>query len=227
MKKKVIIGVVLGLLVILMHPLTAKMKDSIEIMAFQPLSGVTIVLDPGHGGKDNGAMAGDVKEQEINLSIAKKTKKLLENAGAKVILTRDGAYDLASSNATNRKREDMKKRSAIINDPKVDMFISIHLNSYPSTSVKGTQVYFRKGDEEAQRFANMIQNHFKEITDTKMVPKAGDFYLLNKTVKLGVLAECGFISNAQDRANLVQDDYQNKIAECLFDSVREYLDMLE
>ena len=96
------------------------------------LDGVEIVLDPGHGGKDDGARSNEAKEQEINLKIAQKLKKLLEEGGAHVTMTRDGAYDLASEGASNRKREDMKKRIELINQDKTDLFMSIHLNSYPT-----------------------------------------------------------------------------------------------
>ena len=92
-------------------------------------------------GKDDGARSNEAKEQEINLKIAQKLKKLLEEGGAHVTMTRDGAYDLASEGASNRKREDMKKRIELINQDKTDLFISIHLNSYPNTSVKGAQAF--------------------------------------------------------------------------------------
>ena len=68
-------------------------------------------LQSAHGGKDDGARSNEAKEQEINLKIAQKLKKLLEEGGAHVTMTRDGAYDLASEGASNRKREDMKKRT--------------------------------------------------------------------------------------------------------------------
>lgn len=211
----------------LFRPQLVEMKDSMETKLFHPLSGVRIVLDPGHGGKDDGARADDAKEQTINLEIAKQTKAMLEEAGAKVTLTRDGAYDLASDGVKNRKRDDMKKRVNLINDKQIDLFISIHLNAYPSPAVRGTQVFFRKGDQAGEKLANMIQNHFREITKAKMVPKAGDYYILNETDKLGVLVECGFLSNPIDRKNLLQKDYQEKVANVLYVSIREYLQILD
>ena len=138
---------------------------------YHSLSGVSIILDPGHGGKDDGARAGNVKEQEINLKIAKKLETLLKNNGASVTLTRTGAYDLASANATNRKREDMKKRMEIINADKTDLFLSIHLNAYPNTSVKGAQAFYEKDNEVSKVFADIIQKNFKKLTGTNMTSK--------------------------------------------------------
>lgn len=191
-----------------------------------PLQGVTIVLDAGHGGKDAGAQSGSIKEDVINLKIAKKTKALLEKSGAHVILTRDGDFDLASADAKNRKKEDMKKRMEIINHDDVDLFISIHLNSYPSPNVKGAQAFYQKDNEVAKTFATIVQKHLKKLTNTNMTSKPGDYYLLNNAQKIGTLVECGFLSNGEDRAVLITDEYQQDIAKTLYDSVREYFTFL-
>lgn len=192
-----------------------------------PLSGVTLVLDAGHGGKDQGAQVEDVKEQEINLQITKKLKTKLENAGANVTLTRDGAYDLASEGASNRKKEDMKNRVAIINQEPSDLFISIHLNSYPNTSIQGAHAFYKKGDEASKQFADIIQKRFNVLTKLEKDSKTGDYYILNNTDRPGVLVECGFVSNAEERARLVSEEYQDQLADVLYNSVLEYLGGLD
>lgn len=194
---------------------------------YHSLSGVSIILDPGHGGKDDGARAGNAKEQEINLKIAKKLETLLKNNGANVTLTRTGAYDLASANATNRKKEDMKKRMEIINADKTDLFLSIHLNAYPNTSVKGAQAFYEKDNEVSKVFADIVQKNFKKLTGTNMTSKTGDYYILNNANKIGSLVECGFLSNDEDRSKLVTDEYQQAIAECLCNSIVEYFSFLQ
>lgn len=191
-----------------------------------PLSGVVVVLDPGHGGKDDGARAEGVKEQEINLQIAQKVKAHLETAGATVQMSRDGAYDLASDGAENRKREDMKKRVAMINEEPTDVFISIHLNSYPNTAIQGAQAFYKKEDEASKTFAQLIQDGFNALTQNEKSIKTGDYYILNNTNRPGVLVECGFISNAEERAKLASDEYQEQIAIVLYESVCNYLDVL-
>lgn len=185
--------------------------------AFHALDGVEIVLDPGHGGKDDGARSNEAKEQEINLKIAQKLKKLLEEGGA---------YDLASEGASNRKREDMKKRIELINQDKTDLFMSIHLNSYPNTSVKGAQAFYAPKNEVSKVFADIVQKHFRALTQTKMTSKPGDYYILNNAQKIGSLVECGFLSNAEDRAKLITDEYQQKVAQTLYDSILEYFNFL-
>lgn len=194
--------------------------------AIKVLDGVQVVLDPGHGGKDDGARSNEAKEQDINLKIAKKLKTLLEQSGAHVAMTREGAYDLASANAANRKKEDMKKRIEIINNDKTDLFLSIHLNSYPNTSVKGAQAFYAPKNEVSKVFADIVQKHFKSLTNTKMTSKPGDYYILNNATKIGSLVECGFLSNPDDREKLITDDYQEKVAQTLYDSILEYFNFL-
>lgn len=206
--------------------LVANITNAYAKRKYQPLQGITIVLDAGHGGIDGGAQAGSIKEEQINLSIVVFLKEKLEKAGASVVLTRDGDFDLASEDAKNRKRDDMAKRMALINQEDTDLFLSIHLNSYPNTSVKGAQAFYEKNNEVSKVFADIIQKHLKELTDSKMTSKTGDYYILNNANKVGSLVECGFLSNAQDRAKLVKEEYQKKLAQTLFDSIAEYFAMI-
>lgn len=224
MKDKKTWGIVLGVCALI--GLTLLSVHAQNLMTYLPLQGVQIVVDAGHGGKDDGARAEGVKEQEINLAISMKLKTALEQQGATVILTRDGAYDLASEGATNRKREDMKKRVAIINEEQVDLFISVHLNAYPNTSIHGAHAFYKKGDVAAQALAEIIQNQFNAITKDEKSSKTGDYYILNNTDKPGVLIECGFLSNESDRAKLIDEAYQQKLADALTNSVLEYLNVL-
>lgn len=216
----VIVTLCLGCFFCMQFQLVAKQR------AKQILSGVVIVLDPGHGGRDDGAQAGSVKEQAINLKIASYLKEQLEAAGCTIILTRDDDYDLAEEGATNRKRSDMENRMTLINEKDTDLFLSIHLNSYTNASAKGAQAFYKKGDEASKIFADIVQKHLKQLTKTKMTNKVGDYYILNNAEKVGVLVECGFLSNAEDRAKLIDEEYQKKVAERLYDSIVEYLCIL-
>ena len=191
-----------------------------------PLDGVVIVVDAGHGGKDEGAQKEGVKEAQINLAISKQLKRELETKGASVLLTRDGAYDLASEGTSNRKKEDMKKRAYIINAKQVDLFISIHLNAYPNVAIHGGQVFYQKQSDTSKNFADMIQKRMNVLNQTDKHTKPGDYYILNETKPMGVLVECGFLSNTNDRSQLMQPSYQQAIAKLLTESVCEYLEVL-
>ena len=106
------------------------------------LLGKVIYLDPGHGGLDPGAIYKDIEEADINLKIAQKTSKLLEQYGAIVYLTRYGDYDLSVPNTINRKRSDLSRRGNIINRSNCDLYLSIHLNAESSNTWKGAQMFY-------------------------------------------------------------------------------------
>lgn len=195
--------------------------SAVREAVYAPLSGSVIVLDAGHGGKDEGAMVDDVTEKGINLSIVLKLQKLFEDAGARVVLTRVDENDLSSSTASNHKREDMKNRINIINDEKNDLLLSIHLNSYSNTSVKGAQTFYMKGNAASELLAGCIQVQFLDI-DSKMEPKSGDYYLLNNSRIPAVLIECGFLSNPEEREKLMQEEYQDKVANLIFAGTLNY-----
>ena len=185
-----------------------------------------IYIDPGHGGKDNGASSYGVLEDEINLKIAGFIMELLIDNGVYVLISRTSDYDLSSVYDKNKKRGDLLKRVNLINSSKADLFISIHLNAYPSSNVKGGQVFFQDS-ENSNNLAQFIQNNLNEISnDSDKKIKRGNYYILNKTNILGVLIECGFLSNTQDRDNLLKESYQRKIAGKIVKGIVEYFNNL-
>ena len=188
------------------------------------LSGVTIVLDSGHGGKDLGASEQGVDEAPLNLAIVKKLETKLKTLGCTVILTRKDENDLASATATNRKKEDMNKRIAIINDEKNDLFISIHMNKYQSESVKGFHVFYKDGTSKL--LASYIQENANvALEQDKMITK-GNFFILNESRIQGVLIECGFLSNANERGQLKSRSYHKKLATVISDGIQGYFQAL-
>lgn len=191
--------------------------------AYRPYKGVVMVLDSGHGGKDDGARNQGIKEQELNLQITLKLKEQLEALGMKVILTREDENDLASLSASNRKKEDMEKRVAIINQKNVDFFISIHMNAYADTSVKGSQIFYNQGDENSHVFASAIQEEIVKVSESKMEIKTGDYYILKNSNKIGILLECGFISNEEDRNKLTNEEYQKDLCQSIKQGIMNFL----
>lgn len=221
-KQKYYIGLFLVLLIVC-NVVGVQITQGLLNQAYKPYKGVVVVLDAGHGGRDDGARYNSVKEQEVNLLISKYVKKELEDIGMKVILTRDSGKDLAKGNTKNRKREDMKERVKIINDEKVDFFISIHMNAFPTSTPKGSQIFYAKKDEDSYQFASCIQEAIASTTNTKSDPKVGNYYILNKSNKIGVLLECGFLSNPQDREKLITSKYQKQLSKDIKKGVMTFL----
>lgn len=190
---------------------------------FQPLDGVSIVIDAGHGGKDQGAGVNGISEANLNLAIAKEVADLLTEHGAIVTMTRIKDNDLAGENSTSRKKEDMKKRVQIINDEKSDLFLSLHLNTYPSSQVSGAQVFYG-AQTQSMELAQSIQNQFESYLHCKKTIRQGDYYLLNEARIPGVLIECGFLSNPREWSQLQETAYQKKLAGAICAGVLNFLE---
>ena len=149
------------------------------------LLGKVIILDAGHGGKDEGASSGPIKESKLNLILTKKLEKELISRGATVYLTRKDDNDL-STTTINRKRNDLYNRAKYINDISPDMYISIHLNASPSPSWRGLQVFYTGNNKENKIIAETITNHLKEnISNVREIKKDNGAIKLNVEMNSG------------------------------------------
>ena len=193
----------------------------IRVFALLPLSGKLILIDIGHGGKDPGTISNGILEKDLNLAIGKKLEIELIKKGASVILTRDGDYDLSNPQAERRKQSDFDNRIKLINSSKADMYLSIHINYLEDASYKGGQVFYYK-TEKNKNIALSIQEELNKISDKREVKKTPNIYMYQRLKVPGVLVECGFLSNAQERQNLITEEYQEKIAKAISNGVINY-----
>ena len=153
----------------------------------------------------------------------KKLEKKLKEKGATVFLTRDGDYDLSVPYTINRKRSDLSRRSNMINRSLCDLYISIHLNADTSTTYHGAQVFYDSKVKENKKIAELIQEDLKQyLYTTREAKEKNDMYLFHRLEKPGVLVEIGYITNPNDRYLLTQDNYQDKVANVLTNSVIRY-----
>src|SRR5690554_6003780 len=131
-----VLWVVLSIL-LLLTILVSNKKDSLQSVFSSPASNRLVVIDPGHGGIDSGAVGSSgTREDELNLIVALKLKNYLEEHGAKVIMTRETDEGLAP-----KKSEDMRKRVELIKESNADVVISIHMNKFPQTKYYGAQTF--------------------------------------------------------------------------------------
>ena len=218
MKNKMIILFMFLLSVCTLNYVSAK-TNNLELL------GKVIYLDPGHGGIDPGAVYKDIEEADINLKIAQKTQKLLEEKGAIVYLTRYGDYDLSVPNTINRKRSDLSRRGNIINRSNCDLYLSIHLNAETSNTWKGAQMFYDNVNKENVKIAKIFQNQFKNNLNTNREYKQKEsFYLTRRVERPGILIEVGFITNPNERYLLTQESYQQKIANTILEATIIYFD---
>ncbi len=167
-----------------------------------------IVLDPGHGGTETGAVAFGTNEKDINLTLTLKVgKELIEKyEGVKIIYTR-----------TTDKTVGLTQRSIIANNAKADYFFSFHYNAWRG-DVRGYRDYrYLKASEETKRIQKIIcakmGAHAKAYGSNNGGSHARNFSVLRKTTMPAILFETLFIDNKEDYALIMNDDFINKTVE--------------
>lgn len=185
-----------------------------------------VAVDPGHGGNDPGKTVGDIYEKDINLSIAIKLKAVLEKNGIKVVITRDTDTGLYGETDSNKKIADMKNRCRLINESNADILVSIHQNSYSAENVKGAQVFFYEHSKEGEKLAGILQSTIKSRLDkeNERQHKANDSYYILLNVEMpAVIVECGFLTNPDECKKLLDENYQNEMAQAVAEGIVEYM----
>ncbi len=181
---------------------------------------VVIVVDPGHGGEDPGKVGiNDVLEKDLNLQIAKKVKKLLEEAGIKIVMTR------TNDKVPDAKKEDLNQRVQLINETKPTLALCIHQNSYPDAKIKGAQVFYHTITPEAEDVASIVQEQLRTVdpTNTRQIKENDTYYMLKNCQVPTIIVECGFLTNPDEAAKLTQEEYQDKLAQAICEGVVKWL----
>lgn len=198
---------------------------SLQVISAQtlPLQDTTIMVDPGHGGRDSGTYYGKIYEKNINLEISKVLEEELTKNGAIVYMTRTRDIDLSSIYDSAKKRGDLYRRLLKIKETKSDLYISIHINWYQNTSMKGAEVLYNSINENNEKLAKSIMKEFKTDLGSTRTIKTTDLYMYRNTTTPGVLVECGYLSNPTERTLLQQEDYQKKLAKSITNGIINYL----
>lgn len=187
---------------------------------------VTVVLDAGHGGNDPGANVGGVCEKDLNLQMVMKIKEFLELYNFEVVLTRNDDSLLADAESKNKKRDDLLNRVKLVKKYSDPIFVSIHMNKFPESRYCGLQVFYSVNARYSEALALSVQGNnkrFLEQDNNRNVKKAdSSIYVLDRIMSPAILIECGFLSNDGDRTKLTDDEYQNKLAFVIANSIVEY-----
>ncbi len=191
----------------------------------------TIVIDPGHGGHDGGAVANGVVEKDINLAISLALRDMLTINGFKVVMTRStdiSIHDSDVKGAKKQKTSDLKNRLKIMEAQPNTIFISIHQNKFTNSKSWGTQVFYGPNNPESERLALIMQEEFKSLLqpeNERGIKKAEkNLFLMFQAKCPAVLVECGFLSNTSDAALLRDPEYQRKVAFTVMCSVLKFLE---
>lgn len=190
-----------------------------------------IVIDAGHGGEDGGTVGiGGVLEKDLNLAVSDVLYELLNINDTRVLMTRTEdkmLYNKYENYEGRKKMYDLRARVETANETAGAILVSIHMNSYPDPSCHGAQVYYSKNHNESYNIAGKIQNYLAlhlQNNNTRKVKAAGNnIYLLDRCECPAVLIECGFLSNAEESAQLSNAEYRKKLACSVFGALCDYL----
>ena len=171
-----------------------------------------IIIDPGHGGKDPGAIGNDTMEKNVALTISEKLQQRLLTNGYDVKMTRSDDIFIPLS-----------ERATISNNWGADLFVSVHANSAATSSAKGLESYYYGASSSGKKLASSIQTALASNTNNEnRGTHSADFYVLRHTSMPAVLVETGFISNPADAALLNDSNYQNEVADTIAEGIKAF-----
>ena len=177
-----------------------------------------IVLDPGHGGVDEGANVKGLLEKALALKTATLVKQQLHQKGYRVILTR--SRDVFIS---------LEKRSSIANETKCKLFVSFHYNAFKKPEVSGIEIYYcpkgPKGKQnQSKKLATLVLEGLIATTGSKnRGVKTGNFHVIRETKMPAILIEGGFMTNPQEHAHLTDQNYIEKMACSIAHAIEQFL----
>lgn len=190
-------------------------------MVVKPLQDFAILIDPGHGGKDPGAVDGfsaaerdkiNTREADVNLAVGLLLYNSLIAQGARATMTRSSNWY-----PTLQQRCDMANKFG------ANLFISLHCNSGPSSAV-GIETLYLPTSTNGKRLAELVQQELIKATraPNRGVKGRADLYILKHTNMPAIIVEMGFISNPGEEAKLDTKQFQQKVADAIVKAVIRY-----
>lgn len=190
-----------------------------------------VILDPGHGGEDPGAVSdySGIREKDVNLEIAFKVKELLEAEGYRVIMTREEdklQYNDEAKTLYQKRKQDLTRRKKIMDEAGADVVVSIHLNKFGQTQYYGAQTFYPPNSLKSQKLAVCIQKRLREMVDPsnnrQSLVKKEPIIILRDLKTTTAVVECGFLSNREEESRLATEEYRDKLAAAIKQGIMDY-----
>lgn len=187
-----------------------------------------IVIDPGHGGEDGGAVScSGLSESVYNLEISLKLNDLLNLLGysTKMIRVSDISVYTKGETLSQKKVSDLKERVQLINETENSLLLSIHQNHYPDDRYSGGQIFYAKTNGSAELAKHMQATFISALNpgSKRQAKQSSGIYLMEHIRCPGVLIECGFLSNPAEEAKLRNPEYQKKLCSVIAAVTGQYL----
>ena len=187
-----------------------------------------IVIDPGHGGEDGGAVScTGTPESTYNLDISRRLRDLLNLLGYKTKMIRETDISVYTKGDTlaQKKASDLKERVCLVNKTDGAVLISIHQNYFSDSQYSGAQVFYAK-TEGSEELAEELQTELVSNLNPgsrRQAKKSSGIYLMEHIHCPGILVECGFLSNPQEEKKLKDSSYQKVLCSVIAATVSRYL----
>jgi N-acetylmuramoyl-L-alanine amidase len=209
------------------HSYLSEDKKSLTVEIFTPKPGEEnlVVLDPGHGGSDPGAVGPNgLKEKDVNLDVAKRVKEILASQNIKTALTREGDNYVG-----------LYERSGMANNLDASIFVSIHMNAHENRDANGTSVFYycyyneQKAEEivrqeKSKELANIMQQNLLNFLGLKdRGVQQANFAVVRTTNMPAILVEAAFISNYTEENLLAQEYFRQKIAQAIAQGIIDFI----
>lgn len=225
LKKILTIFAVIVALILLISVLSLYINKLNALSALKQANSNVLVIDPGHGGRDGGAIsAAGAKESDINLAICLKMCAIADFVGVNHIETRTEDTD-GYTDGDYSERDNLLRRVEIANSAENAVLVSVHQNKYPSELIRGAEVMYAKtqGSEELGLSAQDNLVRFLDKENRRVARPAPEELLLTSSVNCpAILVECGFMSNPDEADSLSTSGYQLKIAAILISTYMNY-----
>lgn len=177
------------------------------------VAGHALVLDAGHGGSDTGAVGPDgITEASVTLAVTRDVRDILQQSGARVVMTRDADVDVYGPYASDR--QELQARVNVgAYSPGAELFVSIHCNAFSNPGAHGMETYYYPKTEADERLATLLNEELAAAGGLfNRGVKQANFYVMKHSAMPASLIELGFITNPEEEALLASEGYQKKLA---------------
>ncbi len=186
-----------------------------------------IVIDPGHGGKDGGAVShSGTSEKLLTLDISLTMREVMHILGYDTVMTREDDTELTHISGGTRKMQDLKGRLEVAEKNPDAIFVSIHINKFPIPKYRGLQVYYSPNHRDSEGLALALKDTVRTLLqpdNDRPIKRAGsNIFLLDRITSPSILVECGFVSNPEEAALLDSYEYRCRLSKVIALSIINY-----
>jgi len=228
-KKVLVAALALAFFLILLAVRPVKDEKRWREEIYRPgLKGKLVMIDPGHGGADPGAVADGVAEKNINLAVSRALQQELRRGGVKSMLTREekGRLNPDSVMTFLERYRNLLARKDLALDARAHVFVSIHTNSNEDRRASGGIVYYNPANPYNKILAEMIQEELNGLYKTRRASEQANFTVVSGNELPAALVEVGFITNPGDRKRLKEERFRQDIARAVHRGLLKYSDRL-